>query len=413
MADHPYPHLGLDPAPGSPPAIAALRTRLTSSAAALATAHRLVSRLLGESAHWHGEAAEAFRTALDGELPRALHDAHRSLTRAAAELGTWHDDLLSHQETARRYESRAALDTASLTRARTHEATLRTAPDTPEPALRAAAEAVESARDSLASVRRLARELEETHRAEASRIAKRLNEATDRLAPREPGVLDKVLEWVEEDLGDVLSDVSAMAGFAALVIGPFFGPVGLALLFVAAGASVGALSLHLTDSQVRKSLRDGFTKGEFDSDFWDSTVTVTGDALGSVPGLAAVAQGAKSATVAVRTAQGMADSGGLAMAHAGAQGFRSGAVSAMDEMRQVENPLTTWALQRTSDTVQKSVKIAFPAAGAATAGSNYGPWSDNETVNDAGTATDGVRAVLDDAPGSAAKAAHVWTAIGR
>ncbi|MFF8958435.1 hypothetical protein [Streptomyces sp. NPDC014894] len=407
------PHLGWDPAPGSPPAIAALRTRLTACATALATAHGSLDRLLGESAFWRGDAADAFRSALDGELPRFLRDAHRSVDSAARDLSRWHDDLLSRQATALRYDARARLHQEALTDARAHEHRLRAHPSTPAPDLHAAATAVTHALTALESVRHLARELDDDHHAQASRIAKRLNESASRLAPEEPGVLDKVLEWVEEDLGDLLSDVSAVAGFLALVTGPFFAPAGLALLFVATGASVGALALHLADPEVRQSIKDGFTKGEFGVDFWDSAVTLTGDALGSVPGLGAIAQGTKSATAAAQAAQAVADSGISTATRAGAQGFRSGTVSAMEDMRQVENPLTSWALQRTPDPVQRTVKYAFPTAGAATAISHYGPWSDNDTVSNGAIAADGTRAVLDDGPSSAAKAAHLWASLSR
>ncbi|WP_327327232.1 hypothetical protein OG735_35510 [Streptomyces sp. NBC_01210] len=406
-----YPHLGWNPVPGSPSAIAALQTKLSTSATALGTAHRLVDQLLGESTYWRGEAADAFREALDGDLPRHLKNAHRSVSKAASKLRRWHDDLVGYQATAKKYDTRAKLEQAALTRAETQHEHVRTAPDLPESDLTAATAAVTKAREALESVRRLARELEETHRVEAGRIAKALNEATDKLAPQEPGVLDSVLKWVDEDLGDVLSDVSAAAGFAALVIGPFFPPVGLALLFVATGASIGALALHLTDSRVQKSLKDGFTKGEFDADFWDGAVTLTGDALGAVPGVAAVAQGAKAASTAAHAATAFADAGAVAAARAGSHGFTHGAWDAMDGLRQVENPLTDWALRRTPSAVQETVKYTLSGTGAVTAASHLPVFDDNETAAGCATAVDGARAVLDDAPGSAAKAAHAWASL--
>ncbi|MEV6401104.1 putative T7SS-secreted protein [Streptomyces sp. NPDC051907] len=407
------PHLGWDPAPGSVSAISALHKRLSTSATSLGTAHRLIDQLLGETTHWHGEAADAFREALDGELPRYLKNAHRSLSKAASQLRRWHDDLVGYQATAQRYEARAKEDKSSLARAETHYEKTCAAPDASDTELRAAAEAVTRARDALESVRRLARELESTHRAEAGRIAKSLNEATDRLAPEEPGVLDKTLAWIDENLGDVLSDVSAVAGFAALLLGPALPALGLTLLFVAAGASIGALALHATNSKVQKSLKDGFTKGEFDADFWDSTVTLTGDALGSVPGVAAIAHGAKSASAAAHATSAVADSGGLAALCAGTRGFASGARGAMDDMRQVENPLTGWALRSTPSPVQDSVKYTLSGAGAATAASHYGPLEHNEDVANSATAVDGARAALDDGPSSAAKAAQAWAALTR
>ncbi|MFF3323799.1 putative T7SS-secreted protein [Streptomyces sp. NPDC002889] len=408
-----YPHLGWDPVPGSPSAIDALQKKLTTSATALGTAHQLVEQLLGESTHWHGEAATAFRNSLDGDLPRYLKNAHRSISKAAAQLRTWHDDLVSYQATARRYDSRAQLDAAALSRAESHHESVRGTPDLPPSELSAAADAVTKARDALASVRTQARELEETHRAEASRIAQALNEATDKLAPREPGALDKFLKWIDEDLGDALSDVSAIAGFLAVAIGPFFPPAGLVLMLVATGASIGALTLHLADSKMRTSLKDGFTKGEFDADFWDSAVTLTGDTLGSVPGVAAIAHGAKSASAAAHVAGAVADPGSIAALRAGSQGFASGAWNATDELRQVENPLTEWALQSTPRYVREGVTCTFAGAGAGAAITHYPPFDDDESLAHTATGVDGTRAVLDDGPSAAAKAAHAWASLAR
>ncbi|WP_405997460.1 hypothetical protein [Streptomyces sp. NBC_00829] len=372
-----------------------------------------MTQLLGESTYWRGEAADAFREALDGDLPRQLRNAHRSVSKAAAKLRGWHDDLVGYQATARRYDTRAKLDAAALMRAESHHERARTT-NVPEPELKAAGDAVTRAREALESVRRLARELEETHRVEAGRVAKSLNEATERLAPGEPGVLDRVLKWVDEDLGDFLSDVSAVVGFAAMVIGPLFPPVGLALLFVATGASFGALALHLRDPRVHKSLKDGLTKGEFDADFWDCTVTLTGDALGSVPGVAAVAHGAKSASAASHALGALGDSGGIASAaRTGSSAFTSGATIAMDGLRQVENPLAGWALRSTPDAVQETVKYTLTGTGAITATSHLPVFGENETVDNTATAVDGVRAVVDDGPSAAAKAAHAWTIIAR
>ncbi|GLF98401.1 hypothetical protein [Streptomyces yaizuensis] len=411
MPDCPY--LGWDPAPGSPAAVAALRTKLATAAESLGTAHRLVSRLVSDDTAWRGEGAAAFRASLDGGLTGALHDAHRSLTEAARRLGRWHDDLLSLQATARRCDTDAATARAALAHAKSHHARLTASADPPPAALHAAGESLTSAEDALASILHRARELEAEHRAEARQVARCLDEATVGLAPEEPGLLDRAVEWVREDLGDLLSDVSALAGFLALVIGPFLGPVGLALMFVGAGASLGALTLHLADAKTRASLQAGFTKGEVDADFWDSAVTLAGDALGSVPGVAAIAQGTKAATTAVQSARAAAAPGTVDASGTAARGFGRGAVAAMEDMRQVENPFTAWALQRAPEAVKTSVKYAFPASGALTAASHHGPWSESDSVSEAATAVDGTRAVLDDGPGSAAKAAHVWATLTR
>ncbi|MFI1014964.1 hypothetical protein [Streptomyces sp. NPDC020965] len=407
-----YPHLGWDPAPGSPPAVAALRTRLRASAEALGTAHRLIDRLTAESHHWHGEAADAFRTALDDETATCLRAAHRSTARAASALGRWHDDLVSHQSTARHYDTLAHEALTTLSHAEPHATHLRSLPDPPARELHRATETVREARESLAGVRRLARELEETHRAAAGKVAEGLRWA-ERLAPEEPGLLDKVLEWVDEDLGDVLSDVSAGAGFLALILGASCPPLGLALLFIGTGASIGALALHTADPHLRRSLKEGLTKGEFNAGFWDSVVTLTGDALGSVPGVASIAHGAKSASTAVHAATAAGESGAVAMTHVGYAGFTQGAKSAMDDMRHVENPLTEWALRSTPEGVKSTVKYGFPTAGAATAASHYTPLNDDETYTSGATGVDGARAVLDDGPSSAAKLSQAWASLTR
>ncbi|MFJ8647653.1 putative T7SS-secreted protein [Streptomyces sp. NPDC093546] len=407
MTDAAFPHLGWDPAPGSPAEIAALRSKLTSSATALGTAHRLVQQLLGESSYWKGEAADAFREALDGELPRYLGNAHRSLTKAASRLGTWHDSLVSYQATARRYETQAVLHAKSLRSAEsTHAATTSRADASPSD-LHAATTALTEAREALQHVRRLARELEETHRAEAARVAKCLDEATDRLAPEEPGVLSRAIDWISEDLGDVLSDVSAVMGFAGLVLGAAFPPLGLGLMIVATGASMGALGLHLSDDKVRASLRDGFTKGEFDADFWDNAVTLTGDTLGSIPGVAALAEGTK----ALRASTSLTGSGTLADLGAGAREFADASKSSIDELRHIESPLTEWALREAHPRVRDGVKYGVPATGAVTAASHYSPLDENETVSNSATAVDGTRAAIEDAPTSAARLAHVWASL--
>jgi hypothetical protein len=72
-------------------------------------------------------------------------------------------------------------------------------------------------------------------------------------------------------------------------------PVGPILLLVAAAASAATLISRLSNPVVRASLKDGFTKGEFDADFWSNAVGVVGDTLGMVPGVGAVARGVNGA----------------------------------------------------------------------------------------------------------------------
>ncbi|MGW0699749.1 hypothetical protein ACWD0A_10545 [Streptomyces sp. NPDC002867] len=404
-----YPHLGWDPAPGSPAEIAALQRKLHASATALGTAHALVNRLLGESAHWRGEAAQAFRGALDGDLPRYLRNAHRSVSKASARLLSWHEDLVGYQATARTYETRARLSAAELRRAESHHDALAATPDAPPPDLRTAASAVTRARTALASVRALAHELEATHAAEAARIAKSLNEATDRLAPREPGALDKVLGWVDDHLGDTLALLSAGLGLAAIFVA---GPFAIPLLFAAAGLSLAAFASHANDPQHRAALKAGFTTGQFDGRFWSSAVTLTGDALGALPGVGAVAQGAKGMAAVTRSGIA-AEQGASAALRGGTNALRSDSVAAMREINDAPKPVLDWVVRHTDPRLEKPLQAGMSGAGVATSAVSLTPASGNDGVRNAATTVDTTRLAVSDGPGAGIAAARTWANLTR
>ncbi|MFG2332980.1 hypothetical protein ACGFMM_25620 [Streptomyces sp. NPDC048604] len=375
-----YPHLGWDPVPGSPAELAALKARLTASAASLGTAHRLVDRLLSESSYWSGEAADAFRAALDGELPRYLKNAHRSLTKAAGRLGAWHDDLVGLQATARRHDTRAGLQSAAVRTAEARWTAAARNAQTPEADLKAAVAAVNRARTALAATRAHARELEETHRTTAARIARELDAATDRLAPKEPGALDKALGWLDENLGDVLSATSATLGLVAL----FAGPLAVPLLFVAAGASVAALLLHSRDPKIRA----GLAAGPGDARFWTSTATLTGDAVGTLPGVGAVAKGAAGAAAAARE-------GGAAVGLGGhASRFASESGTAMGTFAEGGTPVAAWVAARTGRPgAAPAIDVGTATAGVAASGTGLVADEDDTTARGAASAVEGAKAV--------------------
>ncbi|GAA3076184.1 hypothetical protein GCM10020254_20130 [Streptomyces goshikiensis] len=229
------PALGFDPAPGNPAAVLTLAKKLLASANSLGEASRVVDALASNSSGWQGEAATAFRASLSRDLPRYLRSAYTSLAEAARRLTAWHDTLVAHRALAARYESQAAAATT-------------------EPAL--------------ADARRLARELAAEHAAAAGRVAKTLNTAADRLAPKEPGVFASLWQKITEDPADALSNASAILGAAGAGLSLFCPPAGLAVMLVAGGLSLAALGMHAADPKFRKSLTDGVTKGEFDADFW-------------------------------------------------------------------------------------------------------------------------------------------------
>ncbi|MDJ0382676.1 hypothetical protein [Streptomyces sp. G-G2] len=369
--------LGFNPAPGSPAAVRALTAKLRSSAGALGEASSVIDALVSRSTSWHGEAATAFRDSLSDDLPRYLRSAHTSLEEAARRLTSWHDTLVAHQALAARYASRAAAAT------------------TPE---------------ALSDARRLAHELAAEHTAAARRIARTLDAASDRLAPKEPGFLESVWQKMTDDPADALSNMSAVLGLASLCVAAFCPPVGVALALVAGGLSLAALTMHASDPKFRKSLSDGFTKGDLDADFWKSGVTLLGDALGAVPGVAAVASGAKAGVSAARVAAAVPEATALSGLSAGASTLSRTAWRTAGTLQDIDNPITSWALRSTSPAVQRSVSAAFPVTGAATAVLDYVPGTSDTTQHTA-TAVDGVRGVVDDAPSAAAKTAHVLSAV--
>ncbi|MFE2527759.1 hypothetical protein ACFXEL_26345 [Streptomyces sp. NPDC059382] len=374
MADHPA--LGFDPAPGHPASVLALARKLATSANSLGEAGRVVGALVSHSASWQGEAATAFRASLSSELPRYLDAAHTSLTDAARQLDSWHETLVAHRALAARYESQAAAATTDEARA---------------------------------DARRLAHELASDHTASARAIAKTLNSAAAKLAPKEPGMLASLWNKITEDPGDALSNASAILGAVGAGVALFCPPAGLAVMLVAGGLSLAALGTHLADPKFRKPLTDGFTKGEFDADFWKSSVTLLGDSLGAVPGVAAVATGAKAGTVAARAAMAVPEAGALSGLSPGAGAFARTTWTAAEDLRQVENPLSTWVMRSSTPEVRERVGVGVAAVGAVTAGVGYA--TDNETVGQGSTAVDGARAAIEDGPSAAAKSAHFWTAI--
>ncbi|WP_158820780.1 MULTISPECIES: hypothetical protein [unclassified Streptomyces] len=373
-----YAALGFDPAPGNPETVLALAKKLSASATSLGEASRVVKDLVSHSSAWQGEAATAFRASLSQDLPRYLGAAHTSLADAARRLTGWHDTLVSHRALATQYEARAGA-------AKTEE--------------------------TLADARRLARELASEHGAAARRVAQTLNAATDRLAPKEPGLLASIWNKIVEDPADAMSNASAILGAIGAGVALLFPPAGLAIMLVGSGLSLAALAMHTSDPKFRKSLTDGFTKGQFDADFWKSSVTLLGDTAGAVPGVAAVASGAKAGTAAARAAMAAAPEGSaLTGMGAGATSFRTSAWSTGVAMQEVESPLATWALRNTTNpTVRNSVNMVGPSAGFTTAVLDYGP--DNETIDHASTAADGGRLAVDDAPSALAKSKVAWSVI--
>ncbi|WP_031484882.1 WXG100 family type VII secretion target [Streptomyces bicolor] len=342
MAANPYPNLGWNPVPGVPEAVSALQKKVKSAAETLDNCHRQIERLIAASSSWEGDAASAFRDALDGDLKEYMRNAGNSLGKAANWLGTWDGDLASHRDLAKKYddaarEKKSAMDSAKQRRdeANQHPDLKLAGKEFPSQAeadaattrLRAAESALNEATTQLNNattayndVIKKAKDLEDDHTKRAEFIAGKLDEADDKLAPKEPGWLSKTVSaigegiaWVGKQIYEHAGTIGAIAGLLALL------PTPAAPIFaaIAVGASALAMTKNLSSEDFRDSLmgKYGWKEGAF---AWGAMV---GDTLGMVPGVGALARAGSEAGLAAAVARegGEALSLGSKMANFGSE----------------------------------------------------------------------------------------------
>lgn len=413
MAVNPYQHLGWNPVPGQPGEVSGLQGKLSRSASALKTAHDKIEKLLGESSFWEGDAAVAFREALDGDLPKYLKDAHESLDKAAGHLSSWHGGLTSRRELAQKYDHEAGEHKGEMKTANAQYDKAKANPDlklagktfnsdserdaaqsrldAATSQLNAATTAVNKAQDAWDALIKKVKELEDQHSTQARDIATKLNDSTKDLAPEEPGWLSKALGWVGDHLTDILSVAAAVAGLLALIC---TGPFGVAFLLAAAALSAATAASRLSDPAVRASLADGFTKGEFDADFWSNSVGLAGDVLGAVPGASAAARGFNGAVQSTRFASEAVTAGQFMGRFADDTVTAAGRIATAG----AANPIGD-LVARGNQGVRVAMDYASPAAGVVTSGSGL-VFGDNAGVKDTGTGVDAGRAALFDGPGA-------------
>lgn len=311
MTTNPYPNLGFNPVPGVPDDVANLTNRIKTAAEAVRDTNDLLSRLRNSNDEvWRGEAGDAFRSHFDATLAQDLGYAQKSLERAVTLLGEWNTALIGFRDQAKALDQEAATATDELNKAFTELQRANANPDLglanqqfDDPAALQAAQtrlntatarvntagaAVEHWMGVQDSIRARAHDLETEHGNVAKRIAAELDAAAKDFAPSEPdkSIWDRITDAVEaignwidehrEGIHTALGIVSAVSGLLALCTPP---PVSAIALGVALVASTGALALDLTDDQMRQDLMSGDPKA------W---LTVSGDALGVVPGATAV-----------------------------------------------------------------------------------------------------------------------------
>ncbi|WBB58929.1 hypothetical protein O7599_25405 [Streptomyces sp. WMMC500] len=405
-----YPYLGFNPAPGSTDTVHALGTKLTTCAKVLDETRDMITKLM-DGSYWKGDAAVAFREQLeDGPLPLNLRNAARSIRKAAKQLSRWEAELDEFQRRARKLNDRAreahrALEEAeSRAGAAKQEAGARTSrtgdrPDLSarkpgddpgsEAMLRRLNAAVDEAQAELNRILSSAYTLAWEHETEAGARADAIRDATDKLAPQEPGFFAKAAAWITENLPDILSIAAGVVALAALTI--VTGGTATAILLLAAAAlSAGALVSRLADPAVRASLADGFTKGEFDADFFTNTVSVVADGLAVLPGVSAVGKGLVQGVEVVRTGTETLALGQKISAVGGRVMAEAQAVAALD------NTLLTRAVHAVggSERVAQGVEVTATSLGVLSGGTGLLGTGveafDNEVLEGAGTALGGL-----------------------
>ncbi|GAA1921687.1 hypothetical protein GCM10009837_53750 [Streptomyces durmitorensis] len=367
-----YPDLGFNPVPGDCDIVKALHKKLTSCAEVLHETHGVVTKLM-DGSYWKGDAAVAFREQIDGgPLPKNLQNAANSISKAAKHLNRWHDELDDYQGRAKRLNADAKEARAALEAAQGRADTAGNDPDLDKKGTRQddakkertrANGKVDDAQAELDRILKKARDLAYEHEARSGFRAGKIRDATGKLAPHEPGWFDKAMDWVKENLPDILSTVAAVVGLVALFV-LTGGTAAAVLLLAAAALSATALALRVTqDPTVWASLKDGFSKGELDTDFWSNLVTVGGDALGALPGLGAAWKGGQAAVRGVDAA-GEAISLGSRLANAGA--------STMEHARTIsslDNSLLGLTIRGArAEPIARTVEVTSAAVGVGTAG---------------------------------------------
>ncbi|WDV54190.1 hypothetical protein PV963_29450 [Streptomyces coeruleorubidus] len=402
-----YPHLGFNPVPGDTETVRGLHKKLSGCAKVIQDTHDLVTKLL-DGSYWEGDAAVAFREQLDGgPLPLNLKNAAHSIRKAARQLARWEGELDDFQRRAKRLEEDAKEAQAAVDRAQGRASAAKDSPDLHEKgshhdaaqkALTRANSAVEEAQAELDKIIGKAKKLAEEHEHQAAYRAGKIRDATKKLAPQEPGWFDKTLDWLGDNLPDILSFTAGLIAVAALLLA---GPLGWSLAMVAglmltsSAISLTAFSLRVSDAETWASLKDGFTKQEFDADFWSNLVSVGADFAGALPGVGAVGKGAYTG---LRAAMRSAEASGF-VERAALYGAKT-----MDEAKAIarlENPLIARAVRGLSDP-EKAAKAVAATSGLVGVGTGgFGLYNklvdaDDDGIKDGTVAgIDGTRLIVD------------------
>jgi len=378
------PHLGFNPTPGDTDTVRNLYKKLSSCAKTLEDTHEIVTKLM-DGSYWKGDAAVAFREQLeDGPLQLNLKNAAHSIRKAARQLNSWETELDDFQRRAKKLEQEAKDAQEAVDTAKGHA----------EKAISSANTAVEEAQAELDKIIGKAKALAGEHEEKARVRAGKIRDATEKLAPHEPGWLDELGEWFSENLPDILSFTAGVIGLVALFVAT--GGVAAAVLLLAAAAlSASALTMRLSDPEVLSSLKDGFLHGELDSDFWGNLVSVGGDVLGVIPGVAAVGVGVRGTMSALRASEEAVSLGKVLTT------LGSKTMSQAKAITGLGNPALDFVVRGARDSAKAGEIVEITSASLSVVTAGYGLVSsavdslDNDGAKDGSTSVDGVRSILD------------------
>ena len=201
--------LGFDPAPGDVSAVRAIVHRLDRGLGSVDSALSLLTH--GADASWQGEAADAFRDAMDADFQPQLEDIGDAFRTSRTALSLWADELADFQIRARELEDQAADALAQVVRHDAERDTLlnhariATLTEAEQHDLRRASSLASTYSGQLDSLRAQADRLQRDADARASTAAASLKESASTLSMHGGSFWDKVGSSLS-DVWDAVSD---------------------------------------------------------------------------------------------------------------------------------------------------------------------------------------------------------------
>ena len=239
-----FPHIGWDPTPGDVADTRDLAKTLGGLATDLGEAVRDLDRI--DAGAWKGKAANAFVEYVGEDVTPLIRKSHQSFGKASRALHRWSRELQDFQDEADRLEVRAGEKLAAKDKAE-------------KAAEGKGSKELGEASGEVDEITRKVHDLQDRYNRAAAEITKELDKAGD-IAPDEPGfwgkltqgvkdAWDATTDWVKEHadlialIGDLLSDLTALLGFLAIIRLPF--PPLTAIFGTAALLTTGlALAAH-------------------------------------------------------------------------------------------------------------------------------------------------------------------------